>query len=52
MGIEGISASQVSQINKGLDEQVEAFRNRELKEEYPFIYVDAIYEKIRSNKRV
>jgi len=52
MGIDGISASQVSQINKGLDEQVEAFRNRDLQEEYPFIYVDAIYEKIRSNKRV
>ncbi len=52
MGIEGISASQVSQINKGLDEQVEAFRNRPLQEEYPFIYVDALYEKIRSNQRV
>jgi len=52
MGIEGISASQVSQINKGLDEQVEAFRNRPLQKEYPFIYVDALYEKIRSNKRV
>ena len=43
---------QVSSINKGLDEQVEAFRNRPLQEEYPFIYVDALYEKIRSNKRV
>jgi len=52
MGIEGISASQVSSINKGLDEQVEAFRNRSLQEEYPFIYVDALYEKIRSNNRV
>ena len=52
MGIEGISASQVSQINKGLDEQVESFRNRPLQEEYPFIYVDALYEKIRSNQRV
>jgi putative transposase len=52
MGIEGVSASQVSQINKGLDEQVEAFRNRPLQKEYPFIYVDALYEKIRSNKRV
>jgi len=52
MGIENISASQVSNINKGLDEQVEAFRNRPLQAEYPFIYVDALYEKIRSNKRV
>ena len=52
MGIDGISASQVSQINKGLNEQVEEFRNRTLQNEYPFIWVDALYEKIRSNGRV
>ena len=52
MGIDGISASQVSQINKGLNEQVEAFRSRVLQKEYPFIWVDALYEKIRSNGRV
>ena len=52
MGIDGISASQVSQINKGLNEQVEEFRNRALQNEYPFIWVDALYEKIRSNGRV
>lgn len=48
LGIEGISASQVSQINKGLDEQVKAFRRRELDSEYPFVWVDALYEKIRN----
>lgn len=42
MGIENISASQVSQINKGLDEQVEAFRRRPLQKEYPFVWVDAL----------
>ncbi len=47
LGIENISASQVSQINKGLDEQVQEFRNRPLQKEYPFIWVDALYEKIR-----
>ena len=47
LGIENISASQVSEINKGLDEQVESFRNRKLEAEYPFIWVDAVYEKIR-----
>ena len=40
MGIEGIFTSQVSHINKGLDEQVEACRIRPLQSEYPFIYVD------------
>ncbi len=47
LGIENISASQVSQINKGLDKQVNEFRNRPLEKEYPFVWVDALYEKIR-----
>ncbi|WP_187647529.1 IS256 family transposase [Nitrosophilus labii] len=47
LGIENISASQVSQINKGLDEQVEEFRNRPLQKEYPNARVDALYEKVR-----
>jgi transposase-like protein len=41
-------ASQVSQINKGLDEQVEVFRTRPLQKRYPFVWVDALYEKIRN----
>jgi len=52
LGIENISASQVSQINKGLDEMVDEFRNRLLEKEYPVIWVDALYEKIRNDKRV
>jgi len=47
LGIENISASQVSQINKGLDEHVKAFRERPLEEAYPFVWVDALYEKVR-----
>ncbi len=52
LGIENISAGQVSEINKGLDEQVAAFRNRKLDKQYPFIWVDALYEKVRENGRV
>jgi len=48
LGIDNISASQVSQINKGLDKQLEEFRNRPLEKEYPFVWVDALYEKIRN----
>ncbi len=48
MGIENISASQVSQINKGLDEQIEVFRTRSLEKTYPFVWVDALYEKVRN----
>ena len=52
MGIENISASQVSEITKELDSQVEAFRTRPLEAVYPVIWVDAVYEKIRRNGRV
>ena len=41
LGIENISASQVSEINKGLESQVEHFRNRALSEEYLFLWIDA-----------
>jgi transposase-like protein len=46
LGIENLSASQVSEINKGLNEQVEAFRSRPLDQEYPVLWIDAMYEKI------
>ncbi len=52
LGIEGISASQVSEITKGLDERVEEFRTRGLREEYPFLWIDAIYEKVRVEGKV
>jgi len=52
LGIESLSASQVSEINKGLDEQVKAFRERPLAAEYPILWVDAVYEKMRDDGRV
>jgi len=52
LGIESISHSQVSQITRELNEQVEAFRNRPLKKTYPVLWVDALYEKIRDNHRI
>ena len=52
LGIEGISAGQVSAMTKGLDEQVTQFRSRPLEKEYPVIWVDALYEKIRFDGRV
>jgi len=52
LGIESISAGQVSEINKELNEQVEEFRQRRLEATYPVILVDALYEKIRVGRRV
>ena len=47
LGIENISASEVSVMNKNLDGMVEEFRIRRLEKEYPVIWVDAVYEKVR-----
>ena len=52
LGIESLSASEVSEINSGLDQMVEEFRSRRLDAEYPVIWADALYEKIRDNHRV
>ena len=53
LGITNISRSQVSEITKGLNEQVSEFRNRSLAEHrYPVIWVDALYEKVRFDGHV
>jgi transposase-like protein len=46
------SKSTVSELCKGLDPIVEAFKTRPLKAHYPFVQVDAIYLKVRENGRV
>lgn len=52
MGIENISASQVSEFNRELDSQVADFQGRLLAEEYPFLFIDALYQKVRVEGRV
>jgi len=48
LGIENLSRSQVSEMTKGLNEQVQSFRERSLTDEvYPVLWVDALYEKVR-----
>jgi putative transposase len=47
-----ISRSQVSRLAKDLDEEVQTWRNRPLKKPYPYLVVDARYEKIRINHQV
>ncbi|TRZ55181.1 MAG: IS256 family transposase [Rhodocyclaceae bacterium] len=41
------SASAISSINKGLDESLARFANRRLDEPYPYLILDARYEKVR-----
>ena len=52
LGIESLSASQVSEMTKELDERVKEFRDRDLEEEYAVLWVDALYERIRDNRAV
>jgi len=47
-----ISKSEVSRICQGLDEQVEAFRDRPLEGRYPYLWLDAKVEKVRDGGRV
>ena len=41
------SASTVSELNKKLDEELARFARRRLEEQYPYIILDARYEKVR-----
>ena len=52
LGLTGIDKSKVSRICKELDQTVEAFRQRELQESYPYVWLDALYLKVRQNHRV
>ena len=52
LGLTGIDKSRVSRICKDLDEVVEPFRNRPLEGQYPFVWLDALYLKVRHNHRI
>jgi putative transposase len=43
------SASAISQMNGKLDEELQKFAQRKLSEEYPYLIVDARYEKVRED---
>ena len=52
LGLTGIDKSKVSRICKELDQAVEQFRQRPLQESYPYVWLDALYLKVRQNHRV
>jgi putative transposase len=52
LGLTGIDKSRVSRICKELDEVVERFRSRPLEGQYPFVWLDALYLKVRHNHRI
>ena len=52
LGLDGISKSQVSRMCQELDTVVEPFRTRPLSAEYPYLWLDATYHKVRVDGRV
>ena len=52
LGLTGIDKSKVSRICRELDEAVMAFRNRPLEVAYPYLWLDALYLKVRQNHRI
>lgn len=50
-GVE-VSKSQVSALARGLDEEIALWRKRPLQKAYPYLVVDARYEKVRRGPRV
>ena len=52
LGLTGIDKSKVSRICKELDELVDGFRNRPLEGSYPYLWLDALYLKVRQDHRI
>jgi putative transposase len=52
LGISSLSKSQASAMCQELDEQARAFRERPLTSRYPYVFLDAVYEKIRIYRTV
>ena len=52
MGMTGISKSQVSRLCGDIDERVGAFLNRPLEGDWPYLWIDATYVKVRQVGRI
>ena len=52
MGMSGISKSQVSRLCKEIDERVKAFLDRPIEGDWPYLWIDATYVKVRQDGRV
>ena len=52
MGMSGISKSQVSRLCTEIDERVHAFLNRPIEGDWPYLWIDATYMKVREAGRI
>jgi putative transposase len=52
MGMSGISKSQVSRLCEEIDERVKAFLARPIEGDWPYLWIDATYVKVRQAGRI
>jgi transposase-like protein len=52
LGMSGVSKSQVSRLCGEIDERVAAFLDRPLEGDWPYLWIDATYLKVRQNGRI
>jgi putative transposase len=52
MGMSGISKSQVSRLCSEIDERVNAFLTRPIEGDWPYLWIDATYVKVRQAGRI
>ena len=52
MGMSGISKSQVSRLCEEIDERVHTFLDRPIEGDWPYVWIDATYLKVRQNGRI
>ncbi|MCW2318983.1 transposase-like protein [Rhodoblastus acidophilus] len=52
MGMSGVSKSQVSRLCEEIDGKVKAFLDRPIEGDWPYLWIDATYVKVRDNGRI
>jgi len=52
LGMSGLSKSQISRLCEEIDERVGAFLSRPLEGDWPYLWIDATYMKVRRNRRI
>ena len=52
MGMTGISKSQVSRLVGEIDDKVKTFLNRPIEGDWPYVWLDVTYVKVRQNGRI
>ena len=52
LGMSGVSKSQVSRLCEEIDDRVKTFLDRPIEGDWPYLWIDATYVKVRQNGRI